>query len=88
MRLIDADALIRTVHDKWDRCFLFAWGDKTTADEVERIINDAPTIDAVPVVRCKDCEYYREGDKWCRGIVLCGAFDPNGYCSHAERSEE
>ena len=47
-----------------------------------------PTVDAVPVVRCKNCEYYREGDKWCRGLVLCGAFDPNGYCSHAERSEE
>lgn len=44
--------------------------------------------DIVEVVRCKDCEFYTEEERWCRRLGLCGAFDPNGYCSHAERSED
>lgn len=26
-------------------------------DELERLINEIPALDAVPVVRCKDCKY-------------------------------
>ena len=39
------------------------------------------------IVLCKDCEFYTEEERWCRRLGLCGAFDPNGYCSHAERKE-
>ena len=53
--------------------------------EVKRIIKIQPEVDAVPVVRCKDCEYYTEEERWCRRLGLCGAFDQNDYCSHAER---
>ena len=46
MRPIDADALKAK-----------AFGDRKglihTAD-----VDDAPTVDAVPVVRCKDCKYF------------------------------
>lgn len=45
-------------------------------------------VDAVPVVRCKDCEFYDEDEKWCRRLGLCGAFDPNDYCSHGEKRED
>lgn len=35
------------------------------------MISNAPTVDAVPVVRCKDCKHcqYDEmfGDRWCNG---------------------
>lgn len=41
--------------------------------------------DVEKVVRCKDCEYYTEEERWCRRLGLCGAFDKNDYCSHAER---
>lgn len=40
------------------------------------------------LVRCKDCEFYTEEERWCRRLGLCGAFDTNDYCSHAERREE
>lgn len=42
----------------------------------------------VRVVRCKDCEFYTEEERWCRRLGLCGAFDPNDYCSHGERRED
>ena len=41
MRLIDADKL-----DWWYK-----------GRNIRRVIDDAPTVDAVPVVRCKDCKH-------------------------------
>lgn len=49
------------------------------ADEVAKM----PTIDAVEVVRCKDCTYW---DGTC-----CADFcttDPDGYCSWGERRKD
>jgi hypothetical protein len=45
MRLIDADALINSIVKKYGR------------NEIILDIDSAPTIDAEPVVRCKDCKY-------------------------------
>lgn len=47
-----------------------------------------PTIDAVPVVRCRECIYAtRSGDN----IVYCDNFErdmmPNDYCSVGEQKE-
>lgn len=52
------------------------------------VIANAPTVDAVEVVRCKDCKFYTEEERWCRRLGLCGAFDPNDYCSHGEKRED
>ena len=41
--------------------------------------------DAVPVVRCKDCRYYKENERWCRRLGLVGAFDKDGFCSRGKR---
>lgn len=52
MRLIDADGLRR-------RIVAFCTGCSTTYLTVENIvmmINQADTVDAVPVVRCRDCK--------------------------------
>ena len=46
MRLIDADALIKE-----------AYVDGTYGYVDAKQIAEAPTIDAVPVVRCKDCKF-------------------------------
>lgn len=40
--------------------------------------------DLVPVVRCRDCEYY-EGRHWCR--LNETDFDPDDFCSYGERKE-
>lgn len=42
----------------------------------------------VPVVKCKDCEYYTQEDRWCRRLGLCGAFNEDDFCSHGERRGE
>ena len=49
-------------------------------------LGDMPAIDAVPVVRCKDCKNY--GDEYfCPLLSLADYNDPNDYCSYGERKE-
>ena len=57
MRLIDADAL----KTKAIRCETFKLYDAPIFLKAvgTKEIDKAPTIDAVPVVRCKDCKYFK-----------------------------
>lgn len=56
MRLIDADKVMEELYKAKEeneeaRMVLID-------NDFEMLINDAPTIDAVEVVRCKDCKWY------------------------------
>ena len=53
------------------------------ANKVIDRIKAAHTVDAVEVVRCKDCKYWAHGD--CYRIELSR---PNDFCSYAERRED
>lgn len=49
------------------------------------------TLDAVDVVRCKDCKNMLVADKWVRFCnVLCkvDGLGENGYCSYGERRKD
>lgn len=55
-------------------------------------VKDAPTVDAVQVVRCRECENVREEN----GVFVCGKFigsdvkvstSPDNYCSSGRRRE-
>lgn len=76
MRLIDADALTYS-HTKD--------GDVVVYPEA---IAEAPTIDAVPVVRCKDCRWF--GKIGCAIEVVDETDMPkeNDFCSFAERRDD
>ncbi len=82
MRLIDADALADTLNEL---------GVPYRAD-VQFAIFDAQTIDAVPVVRCKDCKWWTE---WSNGTGSCSRFaldwigtDADDFCSMGERKDD
>ena len=86
MRLIDADALIDDLgHGLWGK----DW-DKALA---EAIIRDAPTIDAVPVVRCGECKHLGDvytrvnGEVWCFCSEIATGTQINGYCWMGERMD-
>ena len=53
MRLIDAEPLRKKIRYE---CGLDCWGRISEVDVLTKI-DIAPTIDAVPVVRCRDCRY-------------------------------
>lgn len=56
MRLIDADEFEKTIY----KCVMY--GNTALVDKYEVLhrLNNAPTIDAVEVVRCKYCRWGRE----------------------------
>lgn len=75
-RLIDADALMKELKDFCDWC---RDGRKQGTDFVlDCVIPNAPTIDAVPVIRCKDCKHRPTIDgEWENGFDV---IFPDGRC--------
>ena len=83
MRLIDADALIALIKKRIKNSMIIGW--------LCNIIRDAPTIDAVPVVRCKDCIRRYDTDECPMCFLIEGKYyeytNGNGFCDHGERKE-
>ena len=78
MRLIDADSAKLAVSDyKIFRCQLGGLMD------VAEFIDDQPTIDAVPVVRCRECKHLG----FCGDATNLEVMGFYGYCSRGERKE-
>lgn len=73
MRLIDADELLKGKEDHQMISTHLIW--------------NAPTVDAVPVVRCKYCKHWI--DHRCRKVRSLDDWRKcDDYCSFAERKEE
>ncbi len=54
-------------------------------EQIRRIIN-APTVDAVPVVRCKDCKWRLQDEVGRNCCELIGCYvGETDYCSRGER---
>lgn len=86
MRPIDADALKKSLLEKGFYPAI-----------VKRAIEDAPTVDAVEVVRCKDCKHFNFEHMECENEAVStdhegGAsyslnFYLDDFCSYGERKE-
>lgn len=80
MRLIDADEEAKWVSehvlDAKERC------------NILNFLRDCSTIDAVPVVRCEDCEYFGMNDEnvpYCFNRFGLNDPEPNGFCNYGEK---
>lgn len=100
MRLIDADALQGLFNEVSTSLLNKRELSADVAHKVRaflmttEMIQDAPTVDAVPVVRCKDCKHFRpceeiEGESW-TGWCAYGDFhaDDLDFCSRGERKTD
>lgn len=91
MRLVDADALLAELHQYDDDCAFkdeFEYGLQQRLDTCIYAVEDAPTVDAVPMVRCKDCRWRTDksgSTAWmpCRALVTPDNFS----CVIGERKE-
>lgn len=82
MRPIDADALLKAFAD-------FPYGYRGM---IKLEIENTPTIDAVPIIRCKDCKHFHvyevsdiklfQCERVRMNVIL---MDEDDYCSRAER---
>ena len=83
MRLIDLDS-------EYIQETLYRRGFKTRQD-IEEWLNNAPTIDAVPVVRCKYCIRRYDTDECPMCFLIEGKYyeytNENGFCDRGERKE-
>lgn len=79
MRLIDADAVKFEVEYGYDNhgVLLVPYRD------IKKSMEATKTVDAVPVVRCKDCKY-TGGDFVCYRDVMV-QHKPEDFCSYGER---
>ena len=84
MRLIDADETIINFGFEWDDI-------SPTRDEFVAFLKKQPTIDAVPVVRCKDCIRRYDTDECPMCFLIEGEYceytNENGFCDREERKE-
>lgn len=85
-RLIDADRL------KAHYCWWAGGSKEMSIDEAKRtfdvIIDVQPTVDAVEVVRCKDCKW--RGNLGCAVRIVDESDNPkdDDFCSWGERKED
>ena len=87
-RLIDADALIADIEKK-TKGMLEQYGFCIDDTPTKEYLNTFPTIDAVEVVRCKDCRYAPHtdiNDYWCDKFerVFCSDW----FCADGERRDD
>ena len=101
MRLVDADALYEktaeweaqalhmvemTMHDEDNAEWRWWSAVLTERSAFKHDVADAPTIDAVPVVRCRECKKW--GTMYCTVTMGEGKTTQNFYCADASEGED
>lgn len=91
MRLVDAEELERLFYEQVER------GATDLFDAFDDALQDAQTVDAVPVVRCRECKNHRVLPGWdlcAKNAVMVNGIEAglkitgeNDYCSYGEREE-
>lgn len=88
-RLIDANNAISVLKILSDKCC-----DDNVFEQAISVLESSPTIDAVEVVRCKDCKYNKGTKVWLDGDVTIdcdngmGYPPPDWFCADGERREQ
>lgn len=92
-RLIDADALLEEIREYIDEYSLldengYHNGKWCAMKEAEDMLESAPTVDAVEVVRCRDCCYKDKANVNNKGFLICPAsgmeITDDDYCSYGK----
>ena len=87
MRLIDADRLSEVIYDNVSALYEDAVCAK---EDCLTEIYVAPTVDAVPVVRCRECNHCDPENYHCDHPMSTAAplrRKPDDFCSYGERKE-
>ena len=88
MRLIDADRSMEIVHNQG----IAHPNAYHLTNYATLILREAPTVDAVEVVRCRDCKHYEIHKpkvlENCERNGYIIPMKPNDFCSYGERKDD
>lgn len=103
-RLIDANSIVAVAehaYDQWNLAMAAAdskheinlvYKRQELCKAVKAVAENAPTVDAVPVVRCENCRYWERWETIAgvsnKGYCLCHNVDgieADDFCSYGER---
>lgn len=96
MKMYVADSLVEKLEAEVNK--LSMRGHVAAEHHVEnhamRIVYDEPTVDAEPVVRCRDCKHYRDGVceqiSYIMDVYYHGTFEmknPDDFCSNGAKMD-
>ena len=86
MRLIDADRALEIVLDQG----IAHPNAYHLPNYATLILREAPTVDGVPVIRCRGCKYCDPENYHCDHLMGTAAplrRDPDDFCSYGEKKE-
>ena len=97
MRLIDVDGILKADENS-DKALVLGSGKalEIAYALLKKKVEDAPTVDAVVVTRCKDCKWFADNNdgEWygCQMFHVVqvtpeDAPKPDDYCSYGERKD-
>ena len=96
MRLIDGDAILKADENS-DKALVLGSGKSLEIAYalLKKKVEDAPTVDAVIVTRCKDCKHKGWVQEPCHGksVDYCKVWDctlrdlESTFCSYGERKD-
>lgn len=98
LKVIDYEAMRAAFDEKFKKTMQLIEDGETHLDnlaegfhEADGVIWSLPTIDAVLVVRCKDCIYSGDAKENEKGFLICPASGmeimDDDFCSYGERKE-
>ena len=93
-RLIDYEEIVKLFDKQYkETAQLFLAGEKHLDNlaegflEAGEVIWKLPIVDAVQVIRCKNCKFfheYEDGETYCERLDIYGVL-PGGFCSEGEK---
>ena len=87
MSLINREVLLS--FEKMDADLCATCGEPHTAEDVIMMIKTAPTVDAVPVVRCRECKHMipQSHTRYCTVWNAVNGMGDDGFCNYGKRKE-
>ena len=100
---INRDDLIWSLKEQHDDIMMnpdigspMKWREAICFHRILEVLQEAPTLDVVEVIRCKDCKHYKprnyQSSRWsskkpCCTRSACISVNENDFCSFGERKE-
>ncbi len=92
MRLIDAEIMLQNYEGDVSAYHNAGHSLSNVEGWMRYYLSSAPTIDAVPVVRCGECRYRQKAKVNRKGFLICPAsgmeITDDDYCSYGAKMED